>query len=1526
MAITRVFIDSRVNDQDLLISQFTSGTEYSVLDAGRNGIEQMVSALAGQGVYDSIQIISHGGSGSLSLGSTVLDSSTLHLYAAELAQIGRALTENGDLLLYGCDVAAGDQGRQFIETLSQITGADVAASDDATGGTAAGGDWALEVQSGAVEQAASLHAPDYGYLLANNIPIVTGPLAAIFAEGDPAVSFNLLENAHDVDVTDLLSIGWVSYTVDGLPSALPAGITIEGTTLAFNPANPAYNAMAPGEQTTVVVNYQVLDSAATAAISFATKVDYVTGYNPFSVTSADVNGDGQPDLITANYGSDTVSVLKNNGTGVFAYKVDYATGISPSSVTSADVNGDSKLDLIVANFDSGTVSVLKNNGDGTFATKEDYATGLYSISVTSADVNGEGQRDLIAANAGIDKVSVLENNGDGTFATKVDYTTGDYPISVTSADVNGDGQLDLIVANYSSATLSVLKNNGDGTFASKVDYQTGLSPYSVTSADVNDDGQLDLIVANYRSATVSVLKNNGDGTFAAKVDYTTGSSPDAVTSVDVNGDGQLDLIVANSGSATVSVLKNNGDGTFATKVDYTTGSSPDAVTSADVNGDGQLDLIVANGESKTVSVLLNTSGGFTGYPTTTETITILGANDAPLVTNTAGAGLGSVTETGYLVEGSATTSGTLTASDVDTGATQTWSIADTTPVDTYGSIAINANSGVWTYTLGNTNAATQALFYGETVTQSYTARVTDEFGAFADQTITVTIQGTNDAPVVTNTAEAQQGAVTEAGYQVEGLAATSGTLTASDVDTGATQTWSIADPIPVSTYGSIAIDANTGVWTYALDNTKAETQALREGETVTQSYDALVTDEFGTSAGQTITVTIHGTNDAPVVTNTVEAQQGSVTEAGYLVEGSPTTSGTLTASDVNTGAAQTWSIADTAPVDTYGSIDINANSGVWTYMLDNTKAATQALYYGETVTQSYTARVTDDSGAFTDQTITVTIHGANDSIPTVSAPLATILAEGDLSVSLDLLANAHDDDLIDTLSVGTVSYTVNGAPSALPAGMTMDGSILTIDPANTAYEAMAQGEQTTIVATYQVLDGAAVAEISNNSTDFSAYPTTTETITIHGANDAPVVDAADVTGAVTDLITPIGYLTDSGTINFADVDLADSHSISSVSPSAGALGTLTPTITADTTGTGNGGVVTWNYSVEAAAVEYLAEGEHKVETFTFSLLDGHGGSVEQTVNVTITGSTDVQIVDLTGAVTFWKTGAPIAGVTSTLDTVPADPGAQGVEFRNIQIAADGTRTIEIWETSANDLNSLQLEFALPTGSIATWQDEASLPSGWSSLVNTGISGEFMLGGVGLSPLSAGIVKLGTLTLTAPANPQHFELALSKGDLGDNAIAPFGIASDRMITALDGLYQHFDMSDDSYALTSAKVSGTAEANAIKANDAFAVLKIAAGLNPNADGSEISSYQYLAADVNKDGQVRASDALNILKMAIKLDSAPEKEWLFVPESVASEEMSRTHVVWPDNPMPVSLHVDQDVHLIGIVMGDVNGSWVA
>ena len=111
-------------------------------------------------------------------------------------------------------------------------------------------------------------------------------------------------------------------------------------------------------------------------------------------------------------------------------------------------------------------------------------------------------------------------------------------------------------------------------------------------------------------------------------------------------------------------------------------------------------------------------------------------------------------------------------------------------------------------------------------------------------------------------------------------------------------------------------------------------------------------------------------------------------------------------------------------------------------------------------------------------------------------------------------------------------------------------------------------------------------------------------VTITGTNDGPIVAATDVTGAVT-RPRRSGNLTDSGTIAFSDVDLADTHSVGPVTPSAGALGSLTASVTTPASDVdSSGGGITWDYTVAASAVEYLAAGQTKLESFTFTLSDG----------------------------------------------------------------------------------------------------------------------------------------------------------------------------------------------------------------------------------------------------------------------------------------------------------------------------------
>jgi hypothetical protein len=360
--------------------------------------------------------------------------------------------------------------------------------------------------------------------------------------------------------------------------------------------------------------------------TFAAKMDYAVGdsrdgthvASPTSVALGDLNGDGMPDIVTANRYRNTVSVLLGKGDGTFAAQMDYSPGEGPEEVALGDLNGDGKLDIVTANIDSATVSVLPGRGDGTFASKLDYPVGGDPRSaprqIALGDLNGDGKLDAVVANYSASSVSVLLGKGDATFVGQTDYAAEQYQDSVGTSvvlvDLNGDGKLDLLTG--SSSSVGVLLGKGDGSFAAMVDYPGGIG--SVALGDLNGDGKLDLLTRI--GSSVGVLLGKGDGTFDTWAISPTGNHPGAIALGDLNGDGKLDVVSANQASETASVLLGKGDGTFAVNVDYPAGNGPAAVALGDLNGDGELDLAVANDNS--VSVRLGAGdGSFAGnvdYP------------------------------------------------------------------------------------------------------------------------------------------------------------------------------------------------------------------------------------------------------------------------------------------------------------------------------------------------------------------------------------------------------------------------------------------------------------------------------------------------------------------------------------------------------------------------------------------------------------------------------------------------------------------------------------------------------------------------------------------------------------------------------------------------------------------------------------------------------------------------------------------------------------------------------------------------
>ncbi|TAJ67800.1 VCBS domain-containing protein [Brevundimonas sp.] len=454
--------------------------------------------------------------------------------------------------------------------------------------------------------------------------------------------------------------------------------------------------------------------------------------------------------------------------------------------------------------------------------------------------------------------------------------------------------------------------------------------------------------------------------------------------------------------------------------------------------------------------------------------------------------------------------------------------------------------------------------------------------------------------------------------------------------------------------------ADTARFVYTPD--AAHWQYLAAGETATDTFTYTVTDSDGDTRTATVTVTITGANDAPTISAAVSA--GAVVEGGVVVA-----SGEIAFDDADLRDGHTVSsAADGAGylgTFTTSMIDDGAGDGAgsvsWSFAVDD--AAIQYLAAGEVVSQTYTVSVDDGQGGTVSQTVTVTITGTNDGPTITTATTAGVVAEDGVVAASGQIAFA-DIDLRDSHTatstadgagyLGTFTTTVADDGAGDGAGsLTWD---FTVD--NAAVQYLAAGETVTQTYTVTVDDG-------NGGT-----ASQTVTVTITGANDGPTIATTTAAGAVVE----DGAVAASGEIAFADIDLRDGHTVSSAADGAGYLGSFTALMTDDGAGDGAGSVA-WDFSVDNAAIQYLAAGETVTQSYTVTVDDGNGGTVSQTVSVTITGTNDAPVIttaDVQGGVSEAEpvTGVPAATTPVVLDieTNDAFATAQVINRADMRIA------------------------------------------------------------------------------------------------------------------------------------------------------------------------------------------------------------------------------------------------------------------
>lgn len=326
--------------------------------------------------------------------------------------------------------------------------------------------------------------------------------------------------------------------------------------------------------------------------------------DPRAVRSADLNRDGQLDLLVAHGTAKQVRSFLGSGDGTFPRTVDTPCSDAVAGMVVADFNADQRPDLAILLGNQGVVQILAGRGDGSFTAARTYATG--SGPLAAADLNGDGRPDLAVAAAG--EVVVLLGGPLGVGFEPL--TAVRYPIQGTAAalaagDLNRDGFPELVVALGGLPALAILRSSGSGGF--RVSSAALIEP-SQTIALVALDSSLPPQGAVTGASTLTLLTNRDgllsqDGKLAIR--YPTGSDPRLLDSLDLDRDGHLDLLTASASEPTLSVLFGSGTGELRRPGATIRLAAPAAALSiGDWNHDTLADLAVVSATPPQLQVLL----------------------------------------------------------------------------------------------------------------------------------------------------------------------------------------------------------------------------------------------------------------------------------------------------------------------------------------------------------------------------------------------------------------------------------------------------------------------------------------------------------------------------------------------------------------------------------------------------------------------------------------------------------------------------------------------------------------------------------------------------------------------------------------------------------------------------------------------------------------------------------------------------------------------------------------------------------
>ncbi|MFH0266621.1 VCBS domain-containing protein [Vibrio rumoiensis] len=677
------------------------------------------------------------------------------------------------------------------------------------------------------------------------------------------------------------------------------------------------------------------------------------------------------------------------------------TGITENANSRPVISGTAEVGTKVDIFDNGNqLATVDTDSSGhfTYTPVSDLSEGLHEFTATATDVAGNQQTSTpqsttIDTQIAVD-VDITDASGD-EFINAAETSANS---SVISGHIDADAHLTSLIIS-------------DGTDQVAIDVsQVGITPsgaFSVNGVDLSSlaDGRLTVTAKSMddagNTATHSDLidkdtvNNAQDDSSSVKEESTLKASGNVL-----NNDNEPDAQTIDNVNhkATVDSQSVAFDST-------STGSRQHGTLTVNADGDYEYVLDNSNTEVQALGEGVTITDTFTytvldpaGNPKDTSmTVTITGTNDIPAI---GGVISNDVTELVPNTAKALTTNGQLNIDDTDTNVNQStypngeqhFQTAVTPNANAWGSLTIDAD-GHWQYSVDNSKAELQALQDGDVHIDTFTVTSID---GSETQDITITINGTADAPVITSSA--QTGSVIEDGRDAQGnnvdtgSNSVSGKLDVTDVDQFAqgttnleTAEWTITEANGQSStgkdvdgvYGRLHIDDN-GKWTYDLDNTRAD--VLGANDNPKEVFTVTVTDSTGLTDTQTITIDVQGTNDMPVISGTTI---GQVVEDGDNYNSAPvhSISGDLSAQDPDQNDTLTWTLDGATAANSqtvsggYGELTIN-DQGHWEYVIDESKA--NEIPLGAEETETFTVLATDSSGQATEQTVTITVQGSNE--------------------------------------------------------------------------------------------------------------------------------------------------------------------------------------------------------------------------------------------------------------------------------------------------------------------------------------------------------------------------------------------------------------------------------------------------------------------------------------------------------------------------------------------------------------------